>query len=370
VTVKAESTSGAEVPARDHEKPLEVAPRGPLGPLLRRVGVTRLLLSAEQRDAVERTLYPRARIGGPGTRNFLVLSLLSSAIAAMGLLLDSAPAVIGAMLLGPFITPLLASAGALVQGSGRRLGQALLMTLFGITLSVGAAAVVGWIVGAQLTDGNLPAQLGALTRPGLLDLGIAFAAGIAAGYATLRTEAGGALSGVAVSVTIEPPLAAIGLFLAAGNHDALRQSLLAMVTNFGALVVGATAAMAWWGFGDRAGHPEKSSARVRWGVAVWVVALAAVAVPLTLYSRQVVANQRFEDQVSAAVAVWDPSVRITSLDAEITGDHATVTLGLQGPRTPEPAWRLAEILSTERGVQVTVDVSFVLAGEDHAVASP
>ena len=366
--VKAELPTEPNTPA--DAAPLEVAPRGPLGPLLRRLGVTRLLLSTEQRAAVEHALYPRARIGGPGTRNFLVLSLLSSAIAAMGLLLDSAPAVIGAMLLGPFITPLLATAGALVQGRGRRLGQALAMTLCGIALSVGAAVVVGWIVGAHLTEGNLPAQLGALTRPGLLDLGIAFAAGIAAGYATLRTEAGGALSGVAVSVTIEPPLAAIGLFLAAGNHDALRQSLLAMVTNFGALVVGATVAMAWWGFSNRADRTSAGSARVRWGVAVWVVALAAVAVPLTLYSRQVVANQRFEDQVSAAVAVWDPSVRITSLDAQIKGDHATVTLGLQGPRTPEPAWRLAELLSAERGVQVTVDVVFVLASEDHAVASP
>jgi hypothetical protein len=124
------------------------------------------------------------------------------------------------------------------------------MTIVGVLTSVAAAAIVGWVVGPGLRTEDLTGQLLALTRPGLLDLAIAFAAGIAAGFATLRTEAGGALSGVAVSVTIEPPLAAIGLFFAAGNHDALRQAVLAMVTNFGALVVGATAAMAWWGFAD------------------------------------------------------------------------------------------------------------------------
>ncbi len=73
---------------------------------------------AGQRSAVVEFLYPRARLGSAHMRHMVVLSVLSSAIAAMGLLLDSAPAVIGAMLLGPFITPLLAVAGALIQGWG------------------------------------------------------------------------------------------------------------------------------------------------------------------------------------------------------------------------------------------------------------
>ncbi len=340
------------------------------GEVLRRLVPRRVALTAEQRDGIEHALYDRADLAGPGARNFLVLSLLSSTIAALGLLLDSAPAVIGAMLLGPFITPLLAMSAALVQGVAARLWRAALMTLVGVLASVAAATLVGWVVGPGLRSEDLSGQLLALTRPGLLDLAIAFAAGIAAGFATLRTEAGGALSGVAVSVTIEPPLAAMGLFLAAGNHVALRQAVLAAVTNFGALVVGATVAMAWWGFADRAGRVVPGRARVRWGVAVWVVALAAVAVPLAAYSRQVVENTRYEEEVSAVIQEWDPSVRIVTLDAEIRGGRATVKVTLSGPRTPEPAWRLAEMLSERRGVSTTVEVTFTLATEDRAVATP
>ena len=357
-------------PSTPAAEPVEVAPRGPLGPLLFRLGITRLRLSAEQRRAIERPLYDRARLGGPGTRNFVVLNVLSSTIAALGLLLDSAPAVIGAMLLGPFMLPLLAMAGALVQGWGRRLARAALMTVVGIALSVSAGFLVGWIVGARLDDGDLPSQLGALTQPGVLDLAIALAAGLAAGYATLRTEAGGALSGVAVSVTIEPPLAATGLFLAAGNHPAMRQALLAMATNFGALVVGATIAMAWWGFADRDTRLPLGSRRVRLGVVVWVLVLAAVTVPLTVYSRRVVDDQRFEELVVDTVRTWDPSVHVASVDATVRDGVAQVELSLTGPRTPEPAWRLAELLSAERGIKVTVDLTFVLATEDHAVANP
>lgn len=360
----------AAEPSADAVDGLEVRPRGPLGPLLHRLGVTRLLIAADQRREIEASLYERARLGGPATRNFLVLSVLSSAIAALGLLLDSAPAVIGAMLLGPFMVPLLAVAGALVQGWGRRLMLATLMTLVGIALSIGAGFLVGKIVGARLTTGDLPSQLAAIAQPGVLDLAIALIAGIAAGYATLRTEAGGALSGVAVSVTIEPPLAAIGLFLAAGNHPAMRQALLAMVTNFGALVVGATISMAWWGFADSRTRLPLGSRRVRLGVVVWVVVLAAVTVPLSVYSRRVVANQRFEELVVDTVATWDPSVHVSSVDASVRDGVAVVDLSLTGPRQPEPAWRLAELLSDRRDIKVTVDITFVLATEDHAVATP
>ena len=46
--------------------------------------------------------------------------LLSSAIAAFGLVNDSAAVVIGAMLVAPLMTPILAVAAAIVQGWGRR----------------------------------------------------------------------------------------------------------------------------------------------------------------------------------------------------------------------------------------------------------
>ncbi|MBK9971742.1 MAG: DUF389 domain-containing protein [Acidimicrobiaceae bacterium] len=244
------------------------------------------------------------------------------------------------------------------------------MTLVGIALSVTSGLFVGWVVGARLDPGELPSQLAAIAQPGLLDLAIALTAGIAAGYATLRTEAGGALSGVAISVTIEPPLAAMGLFLAAGNQPAMRQAMLAMVTNFGALVVGATFAMAWWGFADKTTRRAAGSNRVRLGVLVWIAAVVAVAVPLTVYSQRVVEDQRFEDQISDAVGEWDPSTRISALDAQLHDGFATVELSLTGPRRPEPAWRLAELLSEQRGVKVTIHITFVLATEDHAVATP
>lgn len=328
---------------------------------------SRQRMTGEQRAIVVDFLYPRARLGSAHMRNFIVLSVLSSAIAAMGLLLDSAPAVIGAMLLGPFITPLLAIAGSLIQGWGRRLADAGLVLVTGMALSVSSSFFIGLLFGPQLDRSVLPPLLDTLTRPGLLDLGIALAAGVAAGYATMRTEAAGALSGVAVSVTVEPPLAAMGLFLASGRGDELRQAGLALATNFGALVLGATAAMAWWGFADRDSRGTQRQARV--GLVAWSLLVVAVAIPLALYSRNVIRDNRFAQEVAVAVEDWDPSVRVVTLDATTDGQRATVTIDVTGPRRPEPAWRLAELLSSRRGERVEVNLTFTLEQEDRAVSS-
>ena len=342
-------------------------PTAPLGPVAPRAWWRRSRMDDVHRALVVDVLYERSRVGAPSTRNFVVLSLLSSAISAMGLLLDSSPAVIGAMLLGPFITPLLAMAGALIQGWGRRLADAALMVAFGIVLSVSSAALIGLLFARHLDRTVLPPLLLSLTRPGLLDLGIAFAAGIAAGYATMRTEAAGALSGVAVSVTVEPPLAAIGLFLAAGRGDQIDQAVLALATNFGALVLGATGSLAWWGFGDRSTRGTARQARL--GLAAWALLVAAVTVPLAIYSRSVIRNTALEQQVVAAVEEWDPSVRVVAIDASTDGRTTMVELDVTGPRRPEPAWRLAEMLSDRRGDSVSVTVRFTLAQEDRARSS-
>jgi uncharacterized hydrophobic protein (TIGR00271 family) len=348
----------------DSQDPIPTAPLGSLGP---QPWWRRSRMDDTHRTLVVELLYERSRVGAPNTRNFVVLSLLSSAISAMGLLLDSAPAVIGAMLLGPFITPLLAMAGALIQGWGRRLADAALMVAFGIVLSVSSAALIGLLFARQLDRAVLPSLLLSLTRPGLLDLGIAFAAGIAAGYATMRTEAAGALSGVAVSVTVEPPLAAIGLFLAAGRGDLIDQAVLALVTNFGALVLGATGSLAWWGFADRSTRGTARQAGL--GLTAWIVLVAAVAVPLAIYSRGVIRNTALEQKIVVVVEEWDPSVRVVSIDASTDGRTATVELDVTGPRRPEPAWRLAELLSERHGGTVSVTLRFTLAQEDRARSS-
>ena len=73
----------------------------------------------------------------PYLQQFFTLMVLSAAIAAFGLVNNSAAVVIGAMLVAPLMTPILAIAAAIVQGWGQRV-----VTSFSI-VAAGALAAIG-----------------------------------------------------------------------------------------------------------------------------------------------------------------------------------------------------------------------------------
>lgn len=324
-------------------------------------------LDAADRTSVLQGLYPDREQLPAVVSRLLVLAVLSSIIAALGLLLDSPAAVIGAMLLGPFMTPLLGISMAVLHGWPARLAQSIVLTALGVAVSCLTAWVVGLTIAAPASLNGLSDQLLALTRPGLLDLGVALAAGVAAGYATVRRSGAEALPGVAVSVTLEPPLAAFGILVALGETGAAGEAALNFVTNLGAIVVAAGVTMAALGFARP--DSETDRRRATTGMIVSATVVALIAVPLTLRTLRVVADEQLAEEVGRTVREWDPSVRVVELEADEHDGVATVVLTLTGPRDPEPAWRLADLLAQRRGQTVEVDIRFTRAEEFRSVAT-
>jgi hypothetical protein len=87
-----------------------------------------------------------------------------------------------------------------------------------------------------------------------------------------------------------------------------------------------------------------------------LLAVAAVAVPLTLHTRSVLEDDALRDQVADAVTDWDPSVVVEELVTDRRGDRASVSLVVRGPNDPVPTWRLADSLSERWGGPMDLDV--------------
>ncbi len=138
------------------------------------------------------------------------LMALSAVIAALGLIADSSAVVIGAMLVAPLMTPIMAFSASLVMGWPVRQVEAAVLVAAASAEAVG----VGWVVSAVVPAFRpvlLSQELLSRTQPGLLDLAIAVAAGAAGGYVAVHRKAAGALPGVAIAVAVVPPLAAAGV---------------------------------------------------------------------------------------------------------------------------------------------------------------
>lgn len=166
--------------------------------------------------------------------NFGVLLACSVIIAGLGLLQDSVAVIIGAMLVAPMMTPLIGAGLALVHGNHKLLGQAVRAILLGAVMSIGLGVLLRWTTPGQ----ELTLQVSLRGAPNVLDLAIAFFAGVAAGYAVARPKLSGALPGVAISVALVPPLAASGIALGSGDWLVSLGALLLFATNMVAIALG------------------------------------------------------------------------------------------------------------------------------------
>ncbi len=172
-------------------------------------------------------LYRRLRESTRAGLDFRFRMALSAIIASLGLLMNSVAVIIGAMLVAPLMSAILAVGLGITLGDGRLVRRALLRSLQGVALVVGLSALVALVDPvAAITP-----EIAARTRPTLLDLGVAIASGLAGGYAFSRKDVQEALPGVAIAVALVPPLSVVGVTLALGQWREAAGAALLYLTN-------------------------------------------------------------------------------------------------------------------------------------------
>jgi uncharacterized hydrophobic protein (TIGR00271 family) len=320
----------------------------------------------EEREQTLNDLFPDDEEIIPYLKRFATMMILSTMIASFGLISNSAAVVIGAMLVAPLMTPMLSLASSLMYVQMRRFVGSLTVIVLG-TLG---AIVTGWLVakvaGGTLTAASLSPELIARTNPSLLDLGIAIAAGLAGGYVLTHKGAGSSLPGVAIAVALVPPLATVGVALEFGATELALGALLLYTTNLIVIVLSASIVMFISGF-----VPDyvRQIARGRLGLRLlpWGLALLAIAVPLGIHTRAVLEDEALVRDVTNAVEEWDPQAAIVGIDADRSGSRATVSMTVATTTTDlPPAWKLAERITAENGLELDLDIRYQRESTDAA----
>ncbi|PCI19590.1 TIGR00341 family protein [Candidatus Wolfebacteria bacterium] len=163
------------------------------------------------------------------TIDFFLMVALSVFMAAFGLLIDSSAIVIGAMLIAPVLYPLLSSSMGIVMFNKKLIRLSLTTLLKSIAVGIGAAFIVGIFFGSK--EALLANEIMSRTSPSLIDAAIAVVAGFAASFALVKPKLSETLPGIAISVSLVPPLAVTGLGLAFFDGAIIRGSLLLFFVN-------------------------------------------------------------------------------------------------------------------------------------------
>lgn len=144
--------------------------------------------------------------------NFVVLVILSSLVAAIGLITNNVAVVIGAMVIAPLLGPNLALSLGTALGDLSLIRKSVQTLVAGTLLAVAVSAGLGMFWPSDMTSHELISR----TEVGLDSAALALASGAAAAL-SLTTGLSSVLVGVMVAVALLPPAAALGLMLGYGN---------------------------------------------------------------------------------------------------------------------------------------------------------
>lgn len=232
-----------------------------------RTGLRRL--TGDWRTLVEAPVAPDVldrdmQVASIPTLAFFFLLTLSSVIATFGLLANSAPAIIGAMIIAPLMTPIMGLSYGAIQLRWSQIARSTITVLLGVAIVIAIGFLGAELIAIQVAGSEILSR----AFPTLLDLGVALAAGAAGAFSLTRASIRNSIAGVAIAVALVPPLAVTGIGLAlgrtatadvglsftevglfSGGYDIAAGAFVLFLTNLAAIIITAGLVLLAHGYG-------------------------------------------------------------------------------------------------------------------------
>ncbi|MCK4866301.1 MAG: TIGR00341 family protein [Gammaproteobacteria bacterium] len=232
-------------------------------------------LDNEKQNSITRSreeLYQKIVSGAKLDSNFMYMVIMSTIVAAIGLLEDNVAVVIGAMVIAPLLGPNMALAFATTLGEGKLLWSALKSNLAGLFTALGLSILIGLLWPLNFDSHELMTR----TDVGMDGIVLALVSGAAA-VLSLTAGWSNSLVGVMVAVAILPPTATVGLMLGSGNYQHALGAALLLAVNIVCVNLASNIAFLLKGVKPRTWY-EKKKAKQSLIVFVlfWLIVLAVL----------------------------------------------------------------------------------------------
>ncbi|MGV6825625.1 MAG: TIGR00341 family protein [bacterium] len=171
-------------------------------------------------------LYHQVEGAAQLDNNYLLLTILSTIVAAIGLVESNIAVIIGAMVIAPLLGPNIALAMGTTLGDTALIKRAAKTGAAGMGIALTIGVVIGLVWQLDQTNTELMSR----TEVGFDDVALALASG-AAGVLSLLTGLPSVLVGVMVAVALLPPLVTAGIMLGAGESSLATGAALLLLVN-------------------------------------------------------------------------------------------------------------------------------------------
>lgn len=193
----------------------------------------------ERSEAIENLIDATSMRGG-----YYLMLALSVMIITPGLLLNNTAVIIGGMILAPLLAPVLLLSLSLVTRSVKGIAHSLTVLLLSIIGILLCSSLLTWIV--SHTDVHVR-WIPDSPSPRLYVL-IAGCSGVAAAFAWVKKDMAPTIAGVAIAVSLLPPLCAAGIGLALRQLTLAGNASILFLANVAGIIAGAMFVFMLMGF--------------------------------------------------------------------------------------------------------------------------
>jgi uncharacterized hydrophobic protein (TIGR00271 family) len=311
----------------------------------------RLLFRRARAGVDQQAVLSHLREDGGLSVRFSVLTLLSCAIAILGLLLSSPAVVIGAMLISPLMTPIMLFGFSLATLNHHLVKRSLKAIAVGTLLAIAQSAAIVWLSPLKTATPEILAR----TQPNFFDLLVAIFSAIAGAYAVSQRK-GETIVGVAIATALMPPLAVIGYGIATLNWPIFSGAGGLFMTNL--LAIGLTASVVAKVFGFGAHNAAETN---YWHAAGILVVLVVLSIPLGLSLKEIAGQAVTTAKARATLAQYfaGRSAHLYGVTVNFPNGRPVEVEALVLVQTPRPGAeaQLQSMLSQKLGTKVALSLS-------------
>jgi uncharacterized hydrophobic protein (TIGR00271 family) len=241
------------------------------------------------RQKVVKEIYSEIHMS-PG---YFLSLIIANLIALLGLITNSSPVIIGAMLISPLMSPILSAGFAFITGDRIIWRKSLSKLVISIVLVILFSAIATYF--SPLND--LTSEIVARTRPNLYDLIIAFLAGTVGAVAICTKKSYlTIIPGVAIATAVIPPLSVAGFGLGVANVSVALGGFFLFFTNFVAIVISTCLVFYAYGFKPQALN-QSNGTPLRNRIAMLFIVLLVISLPLMYTLQKTISEVRLRKNV-------------------------------------------------------------------------
>ena len=276
----------------------------------------KLPLFAKASDDEFKDLFISLKSNAKFSYTYLTLMILSILLATTGLFANSAPVIIGAMILAPLMAPII----SLSMGVIRADKFLVVHSVKTLSIGIGMALIFSCIFSFAIPLDNITNEMQSRLSPNLLDLMVAIFSGIAGAYANSKDEVSKSLAGVAIAVALVPPLSVTGIGIGLVDFNIIYGSFLLFITNLVGITLSAALTFIVLGY-----SPVK---RAKKGLFYTSIMMFVIAIPLVMSFMQMVEKNSYFNQLKSIkeVNINNRNIKLNILDVSIKNNEILINI--------------------------------------------